>query len=528
MAALNASQTVAGANRAFDDASQWYDDLDQFYDYIAPYRKGSNKNARYTDRLSKLYDSTAPISLLRAAGRLQRDLTPPFQTFFNLELGPAADGMDPDEAKAWNEQLERIARTVHAAIDTGNWHASSQEMFLDYLAGQGAMLMLEGDDEQPIRFVAVPVNEIALEDDGFGQVGRVHWRQTRAARVLVDRWPNATWPKDVMDAAKDGRSTREFEITQTTYYDRPAKVWRRMVAVKAGDGVVSVETGSSLTNPWLTPRYFKVPGEPMGRGPGMFVLPDVKVANKTVELLLRAAAVAIVGIWAKTPGPGFNANMSRVAPGAILNVARNGSGNLGPSLSRLETPGSFDISSIILEEFRQRIREGLHDRNLPPDAGPVRSASEVVERLRFYAEDLQVAFGRQTLEIVVPLVKRCIEILYNRGLIKTNLPINQLFVRVRIVSPLAESQAIGEIQRIVDWLTMVSQLLGEEGMILSAKVEEIGGELARLRGVPEKWVRSKADRDTLQELAAAMLAKAQAPEEQQQGTAINGQPGAGA
>jgi len=521
MVAINGQTAMKFADRAFVRDQAWFDDMEEAYDYVLPYRAPSYRTKPRHNRLSKLYDSTAALAITRAAGRLQRDLTPPFQQFFSLELGPAAAQMEPDERKQWDETLQHIAKLAHGAIDVGEWHNASAEMFLDYLAGEGALMMPEGDDDKPVRFISVPITEISTEDDGTGFRHRIHWRTKREAADLVRRWPDAAWPDDFRRAAKENVQ-REFEITQTSYWDADSRLWRRLIIIKTGrDGSVTVETGASRTCIWLLPRYFRVPGESRGRGPGQFVVPDARVANKTVELLLRAAALAITGLWTKTPGPSFNGNMGDVKPGTILNVARNG-GPLGASLSRVETPGNFNISQIILEEMRGRIREALHDRNLPPEAGAVRSASEVVERLKFYAEDLQAAFGRQTSEIVVPLVRRVIEVLYNAGLIRVNLPIDQLLVRVKIVSPLADAQAVQEIQRIVDWLTMLSGLLGEEGMILAAKVEDIGGELGRLRGVPEKYIRGAQEREQLQQMAAQMLASAQA---QDQGQVGNGQQG---
>jgi hypothetical protein len=515
MTAINAKTACVYADAAFIHDQDWFEDMEECYDYVLPYRGPSSKAKPRKSRLSKLFDSTAPLAITRAAGRLQRDLTPPFQQFFTLELGPVGAVANEDDRKQQEVLLEHLAKMAHATIDVGEWHNASAEMFLDYLAGEGALVMPEGDDDMPCRFISVPVTEVATEDDGTGFRHRIHWRRREAAKNLIQRYPDASWPEDVRKAAQE-RVSREFEFTQTSYWDRDARIWRHISYVKAGRDTVAVKTGQSRTNIWLLPRYFRVPGENRGRGPGQFVVPDTRVANKTVELLLRAAALAITGIWTKTPGPSFNGNMANVAPGKILNVQRNG-GALGKTLERLDTPGDFNISQIILEEMRGRIREALHDRNLPPEAGPVRSASEVVERLKFYAEDLQAAFGRQTSEIVVPLVRRVLEVLYNKGLISTNIPIDQLLVRVRIVSPLADAQAVQEIQRITDWLMMIQSFLGEEGLILAAKMEDLGEHLGRLRGVPEKLMRSDGERVTLQEMAAKIVAA------REQGQESNGQ-----
>ena len=52
------------------------------------------------------------------------------------------------------------------------------------------------------------------------------------------------------------------------------------------------------------------------------------------------------------------------------------------------------------------------DRSLPPDAGPVRSATEIVERIKELQVDIGPAFGRIMKELVVPLVMRTLQILF--------------------------------------------------------------------------------------------------------------------
>ena len=55
-----------------------------------------------------------------------------------------------------------------------------------------------------------------------------------------------------------------------------------------------IHTKTYRTNPWLTPRFWVVPGEPYGRGPGLVGLPYVKTLNKVQELNLHAAAFALL------------------------------------------------------------------------------------------------------------------------------------------------------------------------------------------------------------------------------------------
>ena len=47
----------------------------------------------------------------------------------------------------------------------------------------------------------------------------------------------------------------------------------------------------------MTFRWIKGAGELYGRSPVMTALPDIKTANKVVELILKNASIAVTGIW---------------------------------------------------------------------------------------------------------------------------------------------------------------------------------------------------------------------------------------
>ena len=89
-----------------------YDPLTQdAYDYILPYRGGggTGAKAKAAARVDKLFDGTGPQAAMRFAGRVQSDLTPPFQDFFLLEAGPAAD----DVLTKYNIKNPRSSRSCN-------------------------------------------------------------------------------------------------------------------------------------------------------------------------------------------------------------------------------------------------------------------------------------------------------------------------------------------------------------------------------------------------------------------------------
>jgi len=237
-------------------------------------------------------------------------------------------------------------------------------------------------------------------------------------------------------------------------------------------------------------------------------LPAIKTLNKVVELSLKAAAFAILGLWVYRNDRVFNPNTARMAPGAFWPVASTG-GPLGASISKLDVPGRFDISNMIIQDLRMAVKEATFDDTLPPDAGAVRSATEIVERLKRLSQDLSGAYARLVLEIMRPLIQRIIDVLYRRNLIETDLNIDQMLLRVEIVSPIARSQQAQDVSTMVDWLQIMLATGGQEAMLLSAKVEEIYGDIGRKLGVSERYIRGGLDKQALLNLVAQLIAQAQ-------------------
>jgi hypothetical protein len=86
----------------------------------------------------------------------------------------------------------------------------------------------------------------------------------------------------------------------------------------------------------------------------MKALPDIRTANKVVELVLKNASIAVTGIWQADDDGVLNPATIRLVPGTIIPKAVGSSG-----LTPLAAPGRFDVSQIVLDDLRARIRHAL-------------------------------------------------------------------------------------------------------------------------------------------------------------------------
>ena len=79
-----------------------------------------------------------------------------------------------------------------------------------------------------------------------------------------------------------------------------------------------VARGTFETNPYIIFRWSVVSGELYGRSPILRALPDIKTANKVVELVLKNATIAVSGIWQADDDGVINLANINLTPGAII------------------------------------------------------------------------------------------------------------------------------------------------------------------------------------------------------------------
>jgi hypothetical protein len=219
----------------------------------------------------------------------------------------------------------------------------------------------------------------------------------------------------------------------------------------------------------------------------------------------------------------LNPNTVKIVPGAIIPVARNG-GPQGPSLQPLPRSGDFNVSQLVINDMTQSIKRILLDESLPPDNMSARSATEIVERMKELAQNLGSAFGRLINETMIPLTSKILEVMDERGLIDLPLRVNGLEVKVTPVAPLAQAQAMEEVNAVLQYAQLM-QGFGTDGAV-AIKTDMVVDYIGDKLGVPAVLRNTAAERAVLMEEMQAQQQNALAMQAvaQQQMVAAEGMP----
>lgn len=470
-------------------------------DYGMPDRQIWTKPAEGQKRNNKLFDSTAQASVIGFANRLQNDLFPSGQMWSKLVPGPTI----PDDKKSELEkEFELADKLSFAVIQGSNFDTAIHEFLMDLASGTAVMLPEDVSMDQPLMITTVPHSKVAIEEGAFGKISAVFFEMEIAARSVMDTWPDAK-PDAKLKRIIQEKPEDKLKFINCAYKEGLHKWCYTVYNEKTKEVLVSRET-KYKSNPFIVTRYMKVSGEVWGRGPLIMALPDIKTLNKMRELVLRHAAIRISGIWAMANDGVINTNNIKLTPGAIIPVAHAGGPN--PSIANIAPQGDMQFAEIEGEKLEMKIKKFLLDQALPPETGPIRSATEIVQRVKELMKDAASPIGRINTEFVVPFRQRILDMLFERGLIKNRIVIDGMVTKVQLLGPLAQLQAVTEVENVVRVMQILSAF-GPEIMNIAIKTEEVGSWIAEKMGVTTKLRRDELERKKLQDSMAQLINRQQ-------------------
>ncbi|MBP3340552.1 MAG: head-tail connector protein [Alphaproteobacteria bacterium] len=393
-------------------------------DNRAPWIARWESARRYTmptsdEDIATLYDATASDAADNLAASIYTLLTPPESMWLQL-VGESELSPNPDIATA----------ALRANLNDSNFYTTIHQCYMDLvIMGTACLFMAESPigASSAFTFTAIPMSDIAILPNA------VFHTTSMPAREVMERFPTWTPPANLRDTIKRDPETPLKLVQSLVGTDFTA--W-----LDVGGDIENniVSTGTFETNPYIIFRWSLASGELYGRGPVLRALPDIKTANKVVELVLKNANIAVSGIWMADDDGVINLNNINLTPGAIIPKAVGSSG-----LTPLTSGADFDVSQLILRELRERIRHTLLADRLGLLSEKEMTATEIMARNADMMRILGATYGRLLHEFIRPLCDRGLQILSRRGLIDT-IRLNS-DAELKYIAPIAQMTATDSI-----------------------------------------------------------------------------------
>jgi hypothetical protein len=497
--------------RARERQRHWLRHWQECYEFALPQRQaesgagvggggagsdGTGGSARSGNRrFDRVFDATAPDAVEQLAASLMAEITPPDGGWFDLHPGSGVSDPDRDGLA---DQLARATRVAQGHFERSNFAVEIHQAFLDLVTVGTACLRLEESDltdPTDFRFSAVPVRELAFEDRPDGALDAVFRQLVLDGAEIARRWPGAVMPDQTREgttaSAPDGEPAR-YRVIEAVLPCLEGRSGYDLLVFYAEGGSLAgkddlIAQARFDVSPYIAFRWMKAPGEIYGRSPVMKALPDIKTANKVVELVLKNASIAVTGIWQADDDGILNPSTVRLVPGSIIPKAVGSAG-----LTPLEAPGRFDVSDLVLGDLRERIRRCLMADRLGQVDLPRMTATEVMERAAENARLLSATYSRLQAELLYPLMRRALHILARRGALP-DIPLDGDVVTLRHVAPMAELPKRVRAGQTLDWLTRLAAL-GPDALA-QIDLDRTVPWLADQFGVPDHLLRPRSQFD---------------------------------
>ena len=282
-----AGPDIVQLRRSFRRAREWRAPWEQIwrdcYAQAMPMRGfGLGSEFAIGARLSNsIFDGTAADAVEQLGASLLAHLTPPWSRWLGLRPGHDVPTL-LDGAVA--EHLDAVAERIQGYFDRSNFAVEIHQCFLDLATIGTATLLFQ---EAPIgsasafRFLAVPAAEVFIEGDEQGGIRTVFRLTTKTRHGIRAAYPAANFGASL--AGDDGDAT-QFAVVEAASPTPQGCTFAAFLADEdQGDGVLSA--GRFEHSPFLVFRWLKGAGETYGRSPVMTALPDIKTANRVVELV---------------------------------------------------------------------------------------------------------------------------------------------------------------------------------------------------------------------------------------------------
>lgn len=420
----------------------------------------------------QLHDSTGQTALTDFASFVTEALYPFDQEWFRFApKDTLANGLK-DQLRGRADKLTLIVKEL---IDESNFNSAIVAANKDLALGT-RFLRIDFDpyDQSRIVFAAMLPTCFAIDEDRHGLIAGIFMKTKIKGGELETMFPDGSLSADTLRKITDD-PTCEVEISEAI--SRAEDGWDYCAWEE--DGARDRANSDTIveqfyrTSPLLVTRWSKTIGQPWGVGPSMQALPDIKTADKVVELILKNAAIAATGIWLADDDGVLNPANIKLVPGSIIPKAVNSSG-----LTPLQAPGKFDVSQLVLEDLRSSIRQAHYVVKLPDRE---MTAYEASERTREEQRRLRGVFGQLRSEDVSPVLARVIDLGMQMGRIPNAPWIDML--DLELIGPLAQAMRETKVKREVDAYQTVRTLFGPEAAAAAFKLQNMIPDLLSDLGV---------------------------------------------
>ena len=507
---------------------RWDQEFNQAYRFMMPNRlllveatnqrqTNTGETNRGENRMDEIFDPTGIEALQAFANNIQTSLMPAFQRWAELEVNDEIKNLTGPFFTQFGEindstidqirdQLLTANKLLFLHFEKSRLSQVVHEAFLDVGISTGVIVLDAGErlDDDPLKFQAVPANQIIIEG-GPDQTLSNFWQPMHVrARDIPLKWPKAKFSDKLQRQINNDPDSFVDLIQSSLHYPQNPPENRFYFSVVVQKGNEEIITEWRTHDPYIAFRASKSPGEVYGRGPALTALPFVRVLNKLGEFMLRAQQLRAYPIFQVEDTSDINPYTLKIEPASVVPVSsemmRSGGGIRALDLGRPPNDVREDI-----QEMRFRVREMMFANPLGPTGLPNKTATEATLINTNWIRKNAGFFSRLAVELFPQLINKSLHVLTEKGIIQPlqinnqtiPLTIDGLFVKLKFNNPLARLQDQEELEAIVQALEFAQRAFGQQEGVLAFNIGELSEAVSHRLKVPQDLINEAFKNSTL-------------------------------
>lgn len=401
-------------------------------DYVMPILGNfTNKRTQGMEINKKIFDDTPTIAAEMLAASLHGSLTNPSVEWFNLTV---KDNVGQGEATYLEDVKDAVATAINAP--EAGFATNIHEVYRDLtVLGTGCLYLTWNEEEEALRFQAIPLEQICIDEDAVGNISEVHrkfhWTIDKIEEIFgVEAIPESIRLKnDNNDKYTIVHTVRRKKINDEKPFE--SIYWM------PEEGVI-LSTSSYYEMPYFVPRWSKASTEMYGRSPAINSLADIRMLQELMK-------ETIISVQLSNRPPLLVPNDDThnpidIYPNALIRY-RNGQAPQALQLgNRPDTAFSF------MQDLRDRIRHAFYVDALSFEASPQKTATEIIQRVSERNKLMLPIMARLQTDLLEPMVIRAYKLLERHGMLP-EIPQNITQIDVEYTGTLAMAQKTSQLER---------------------------------------------------------------------------------
>ena len=235
-------------------------------------------------RGTELFDTTAVIACQRLASGIYAWMLDPAKRMIEV----IANDEQMQKRAEVKDFYSKLSKKLLEKIANSNYATVIQQMLQNCACGIDGVVYLEGTNNNNIRFVGVPIEQICYQHDAFDNINTIFREMKLTALQIVEKFPEGNIPDKIKkEAETPDKMDTKHNILQAVL---PRKNYNKEMLDNKNmpfadyyidlDSKTIIQEGGFAEFPYFVCRFEVSPFEDYGRGPGVNLLPDIKMLNR--------------------------------------------------------------------------------------------------------------------------------------------------------------------------------------------------------------------------------------------------------